>query len=185
MTIKNDDFIKVQNLTGSKVSYIVPESNMARHFEAQQLRDDITAGELRSLYATKGGRELLEQYLGIRNAELAKEFNISTDAFEHEYSWTQKEVDKVLTTGSLDELKDAVEFGPEGIKQLIVDRAIQLKIPDNNKLAAIYEFTGRDVANMIKLDIELGNQEKEPEIKSRRVTSNNSDTQQSQRRASK
>ena len=105
MTIQDSDLIQVQNLTGSKVSYFIPETNNVRHFEGQQLRKDITAGELRMLYATKGGRTLLEDYLGIKNKELAREFNISADVFDHEYSWTQKEVDSVLLTGSLDALK--------------------------------------------------------------------------------
>jgi len=183
MTIKDEELIPVQNLTASVVSYIVPETNNVRHFNGQQLRKDITAGELRALYATKGGRVLIEDYLGIKNKELAAEFNISTDVFEHEYSWTQDDVDRVLQTGSVDALKDALEFGPEGIKQLLIDRAVQLRIPDNNKLAAIYEFTGRDVSNMIKLDTELENPEEEKSPrKGRRVTSNNSDTQQNQRR---
>lgn len=182
MTIKDEELIPVQNLTASVVSYIVPETNNVRHFNGQQLRKDITAGELRALYATKGGRVLIEDYLGIKSKELAAEFNISTDVFEHEYSWTQDDVDKVLQIGSIDALKDALEFGPEGIKQLIIDRAVQLRIPDNNKLAAIYEFTGRDVGNMIKLDTELENPEEESPRKGRRVTSSNSNTQQNQRR---
>ena len=86
MTIKDEELIEVQNLTGSRVSYIIPETNNARHFEGQQCRKDISAGELRKLYATKGGRTLIEDYLAIKNKELANEFNIATDVFEHEYS---------------------------------------------------------------------------------------------------
>lgn len=86
MTVRDDKIIPVQNLTGSVVSYMVPETNNVRHFSGQQLRRDITAGELRSLYATKGGRVLIEDYLSIKDKELASEFNISTDVFEHEYS---------------------------------------------------------------------------------------------------
>ena len=182
MTVIDSKLIPVQNLTASTVSYMVPETNNVRHFSGQQLRKDITAGELRALYATKGGRVLIEDYLGIKDQELAAEFNISTDAFEHEYSWTQDDVDNVLKNGSIDALKDALEFGPEGIKQLIIDRAVTLRIPDNNKLAAIREFTGRDVGNMIKLDMELDNtQEEEKPSKGRRVTSNNSGAQNQRR----
>lgn len=84
----------------------------------------------------------------------------------------------------MDALKDALEFGPEGIKQLIIDRAIELRIPDNNKLAAIQEFTGRDVGNMIKLDTELENPKEEtPSRGTRRVVSN-AGASQNQRRAS-
>lgn len=182
MTIIDSKLIPVQNLTASPVSYMIPETNNVRHFGAQQLRKDITAGELRALYATKGGRVLIEDYLSIKDAELAKEFNISTDVFEHEYSWTQDDVDEVLTTGSIDALKDALEFGPEGIKQLIIDRAIELRIPDNNKLAAIAEFTGRDVSNMIKLETELDTPEEEKKPShGRRVVSKESGTSNQRR----
>jgi len=59
-----------------------------------------------------------------------------------------------------------------------------LRIPDNNKLAAIQEFTGRDVSNMIKLDTELENPKEEtPSRGTRRVVSN-TNTQQNQRRIS-
>ena len=85
MTVKDDKLIPVQNLTASVVSYIVPETNNVRHFNGQQLRK-IAAGELRALYSTKGGKVLIEDYLGIQDKELATEFNISTDVFEHEYS---------------------------------------------------------------------------------------------------
>ena len=72
--IRDDKLIPVQNLTASTVSYIIPETNNVRRFSGQQLRKDITAGELRSLYGTKGGRVLIEDYLGIKDRELAQEF---------------------------------------------------------------------------------------------------------------
>ena len=87
--------------------------------------------------------------------------------------------------GSLDALKDALEFGPEGIKQLIIDRAVELRLPDNNKLAAIQEFTGRDVGRMIRLDTELENPKNENDKRrgTRRVVSDESKSQ-NQRRVS-
>ena len=87
--------------------------------------------------------------------------------------------------GSLDALKDALEFGPEGIKQLIIDRAVELRLPDNNKLVAIQEFTGRDVGRMIRLDTELENPKNENDKRrgTRRVVSDESKSQ-NQRRVS-
>ena len=87
--------------------------------------------------------------------------------------------------GSLDALKDALEFGPEGIKQLIIDRAVELRLPDNNKLVAIQEFTGRDVGRMIRLDTELENPKNEDNNRrgTRRVVSDESKPQ-NQRRVS-
>ena len=68
------------------------------------------------------------------------------------------------------------------IKQLIIDRAIELRIPDNNKLAAITEFTGRDVSNMIKLETELDTPEEEKKSShGRRVVSKESGTSNQRR----
>lgn len=150
MTMTDDELIDIQNLTDYQVGYIVPEVGTKRGFMPQQCRQ-IAAGELRAVYAAPGGESLFTDYLAIKDKELASEFNISTDAFEHEYNWTQKEVDNVLLYGSLDKLKDALEYAPQGIVDLIIDRAIAVKLPDNNKLAAIKEFTGRDIASMIQL----------------------------------
>lgn len=85
-----------------------------------------------------------------------------------------KDVDTVLKYGSLDALKDALDFAPRGIVELIVDRAVALKIPDNNKLTAIEEATGRNVATMIRLDTELAEDKQNDEKpKGRRVNSDN------------
>lgn len=46
-------------------------------------------------------------------------------------------------------LLDALEFGPKGIQDLLVDRAVELKIPDTNRRKAIQEITGIDVNKMI------------------------------------
>jgi hypothetical protein len=139
----------VRNLTNHTVSYTIPEKGFVRRFEAYQERE-VEKDELRLLYAARGGRELLTQYLSVEDMDLAvEEFNIPTDVYENEYNWTEAQVDAVLQSGSVDELKDALEFGPEGIKELIISRAITLRIPDRNKLNAIEDFTGRNVASMI------------------------------------
>lgn len=176
MTMTDDKLIDVQNLTDYQVGYIVPEVGTKRGFMPQQCRQ-IAAGELRAVYAAPGGESLFTDYLAIKDKELASEFNISTDAFEHEYNWTQKEVDNVLLYGSLDKLKDALEYAPQGIVDLIIDRAIAVKLPDNNKLAAIKEFTGRDIASMIQLarSLETPAQEQKKST-GRRVTAEQSET---------
>jgi hypothetical protein len=38
---------------------------------------------------------------------------------------------------------------------LIIDRAIELRLPDTNKINIISEFTGKDVMNMINLTKQL------------------------------
>jgi hypothetical protein len=85
MTIANDTLINVQNLVDYTISYTVPESNVKRTFMPLQQRQ-IEAGELRSVYSGNGGQDLFTNYLAIKNAELASEFNITDDVFEHEYN---------------------------------------------------------------------------------------------------
>ena len=176
--ISDDSMVKVQNLTDGKLVYSIPETNIRREFNGQQIRE-ISAKELRDLYATRGGKTLIEDYLSVKSVELAKEFNISDDSFSNEYNWTEKDVDTVLRYGSLDKLKDALDFAPQGIIQLIVSRAVALRIPDNNKLAAIYDSTGYNVAEMINLDKEMekeNNTNKEEKPKGRRVSSTANET---------
>lgn len=185
MTVADETMIEVQNLTDNVVAYNVPETGLLREFAGQQVRK-ISAGELRMLYSARGGKALLENYLSIKDKDLAKEFNISDDSFDHEYNWTEKDVDTVLKYGSLDALKDALEFGPDGIKELIVDRAVALKIPDTNKLKAIEEFTGRNVSYMIEvLNLNKDSSDDNAAHRTRRVSGDTPQTQESKRRVSK
>lgn len=184
MTVADETMIEVQNLTDNVVAYNVPETGLLREFAGQQVRK-ISAGELRMLYSARGGKALLENYLSIKDKDLAKEFNISDDSFDHEYNWTEKDVDTVLKYGSLDALKDALEFGPDGIKELIIDRAVALKIPDTNKLKAIEEFTGRNVTYMIEvLSLNKDSSDDNAAHRTRRVSEDTPQTQESKRRVS-
>lgn len=184
MAISDEELIKVQNLTDFLVVYTLPERNIKRSFAGQQVRE-IAAQELRELYMSPGGAELLRNYLSVKNKELALEFDIDEDVYNHEYNWTKEDIDKLLTSGSLDALKDALEFGPSGIVDSIINEAVTLAIPDNDKLKIIQEFTGRDVANMIQLAKALAEEkEEQPKTSSRRVADSNKTPETSKRRVS-
>lgn len=98
---------------------------------------------------------MLQHYLGVNNKELAHEFGISNDQYTHEYSWTRKDIDRVLQTGSADELADALDYAPLGIMETLVGRAVDLRISDMNKRKLIKEMTGKDVSKMINYVEEL------------------------------
>ena len=55
----------------------------------------------------------------------------------------------MLQNGSLDELKDALDFAPSGVIQIIKDQAVALPIYDVRKRQAILEMTGFDVTSAI------------------------------------
>ena len=147
MTIADNELIKVQNLTDHSVVYYA-YTGQRRFFEGQQVLP-IPAGELRQLNYTKGGRVLIQDYLAVKNTELAIELGVEEP--EAEYSWTLDDVDNLLLEGSTDALEDALEFGPAGIVDSIVDRAVILRIDDMNKRRIIEQYTSFNIDNMIKM----------------------------------
>lgn len=124
MTIVNDGtLVPVRNMVDHKVVYVIPELNRRVVFEPFQEKK-ILAGELRTLNYSVGGEVLIHNYLCVKSKDLRTEFNIPSDMVE--YDWTLKDIHRVLEdlNNPIDELKDALDFGPEGIRELIVDCAV-------------------------------------------------------------
>ena len=147
MSVADKTLVEVQNLTDHTVVY-KSFDGIRRVFLGQQ-KKKIRAEELRQLNYSRGGSRLLREFLSVKNKALAEEFNVSSDSFEHEYNWTAQDVDDMLLSGSEDALKDALDFAPEGIIDLIVQRTVELKLNDVNKRQIISDKTGKDVNNMI------------------------------------
>ena len=146
--LKDTDLVEVRNLVDHIVVYKVDELNRRIVFNPFETKK-VAVDELRRLHYQHGGQVLLHNYLCVLNDELREEFGI--DPTMVEYDWTLKDVDAALTSSPMDVLLDALEFGPEGIRDLLVDRAVELKIPDTNRRKAILEMTGVDVNNMIEI----------------------------------
>lgn len=149
-TVTDSTNIRVKNLVNYKVGYTVDEDNVNRQFEPYEIKQ-IRAGELRKLNYTRGGHVMLTQYLSVMNRDLANEFGIDDDSFDNEYNWDAEKVDSVLTKEPIEVLQDALDFGPIGIKELIKDRAIELKIDSMDKRQAISEALGVDLNSMIDI----------------------------------
>lgn len=166
--VNNNDIIKVRNFTEQRICYLIPEKNVRRDFSPFETKE-IEAGELRELFFKSGGRTILQEYLGVDNQELAAEFNITEDLFTHEYSWTNKDIDRVLLEGSEDELADALDFAPLGIVETLITRAVDLKIPDMNKRKLIQKMTDKDISKMIEYAEALAEPVEEKVTRNRRV----------------
>lgn len=150
--LQDKDVVEVRNLVDHMVVYKIDELNrrvVFNPFETKKVQVD----ELRRLNYQHGGRILLHNYLCIKDQELRQEFGVDPSMIE--YDWTLRDVDAALTSRPIDELMDALEFGPDGIKELLIDRAVQLRIPDTNRRKAIQDITGVDVNNMIQLKEQL------------------------------
>ena len=74
----------------------------------------------------------------------------------------------MLEKGSLDELKDLLDFAPEGTINIAKSVAVETELNDVKKREAILESTGFDVTNAISVNKETS-EEMEEEKKERRV----------------
>ena len=155
--------------------YLLPEDNLRRVYRPYEEKNSQVA-ELRKVFWQPGGPALLQEFLQVKDKELAEEFGVDPEVFAHEYSWDVNKVDRVLLKEDIDVLHDALDFAPEGIVDLIVARAVALKIADVNKRNLIQEYTGKDINQMIsmqdQLDAALGEEKEDAAPRRRRVQEN-------------
>ena len=156
--LEKDTLIKVTNRDNGSVGYTIPDlNNLHRSFQSGETKE-ITMEELRKLSYITGGRYILENCLKIENKEAVAE--ILGDV-EPEYNYSAKEVEEILLTGSLDNLEDTLNFGPDGVKELVKDLAVKLEIPDIRKRDMIFEKTGLNVTTAININHESQTEDNE------------------------
>ena len=175
MSVADTQLVQVRNLVDHSVVFKDEDTHrriVFNPFETKKIEADM----LRRLNYSHGGNVLLTNYLCVENDELAREFGVSPETIE--YKWTKKDVDDLLISGSVDRLLDALDFAPEGIVDLIISRARQLKINDMAKRKAIEENTGFSINSMITFEEQAGydegQEEKQGQRQQRRVPSENS-----------
>lgn len=161
--IKGSTLVKVTNMTSDYVGYKL-DSGVRRRF-APHASMNLPADELRSLSYQPGGNVVLMNFLHVGNKNLAREFGVEDDMVE--YDWGEEDIVAALTTSPLDTLLDALEFGPEGISQELVKKAVELEIPDMKRREAIREFTGKNVTAMINNKHAYDAVEEEPKKESK------------------
>lgn len=163
--LNKDTVVKITNRDNSHVGYSVPElNNLRRHFMPGETKE-ITMDELRKLSWTPGGSSVLKNHFIIHNAEAVEEL---VPGAEPEYFYDSNDVEKLLREGTLDQLKDALDFAPEGVVSLIKDKAVDIKVNDVQKRDAIREATGFDVSKAIVFN-EMSQEENATEVKARRT----------------
>lgn len=170
--VPDDEIVVVTNLSDSPVMYQTP-SGVQRDFPAKA-PFKIKAGELRELSYDAGGRVLLRDYLKVDNVSLAREFGVTDDIVE--YNWTDEDITTALTTADINVLLDALDFAPQAIKDRLVNRAVELEISDINRREAITKATGLNITNMINNKKAIMDAEEKTETRKRRVTTNEAST---------
>ena len=167
--VLDQTLVGLTNMMNHTVVYRIEEDNIRRVFYANETKK-IPASEIRKLNYRYGGQVLLNNHLRVENRALREELGIQIDV--PEYEWTLADVDRVLQTGPMDELLDALDFAPEGIIDMLVDRAIELKISDVNKREAIEKATGKNINHAIDFVKATKDEDKQVEDKkARRVRS--------------
>ena len=145
--VKDTDKVRLRNLTKNPAVYITPATGIRREIPALGYIE-VTAGEVRECSYDVGCSNLLRNYVQVCNRELARELGVSDDMIE--YNWGDKEVTAAVTTADMDVLLDALDFAPAGIKQAIVDKAVELAIPDMDRREAIEKAMNININRIIE-----------------------------------
>lgn len=161
--LNNSDTVRVENRGNSIVGYRVPESNIIRRFVEGEIKE-ISMGELRQAIQIPGTKRTIMNNLIIHDKSAVEE--LLPDA-EPEYFYTAKDVDFLLERGTLDQLKDALDFAPKGVVDLIKDRAVKNELNDVRKREAILEATNFNVTGAIEIN-HMAQVENKVETKTRR-----------------
>ena len=162
--LNNSDKIRVENRGNAIVGYKVPESNIIRRFVGNEVKE-IPMGELRQAIQVPGTKRTIMNNLIIHDKSAVEE--LLPDA-EPEYFYTTKDVDFLLERGTLDQLKDALDFAPKGVVDLIKERAVKNELNDVRKRDAILEATNFNVTGAIEIN-HLAQVENKVETKTRRT----------------
>lgn len=159
--------VKVKNRENGYVGYSIPDlNNLRREFAPGEVKN-ITFEELKKLSWQPGGKNLLQNFLLIQdNDEAIAEI---LNNVEPEYYYTEEDVKKVLLEGSLDALKDCIDYAPNGVRDLIKKYAVELRLNDIQKREAIKKMMGFDVDSAIMVN-DATTEPETAEEKARRVS---------------
>lgn len=145
--IEDTDKVRIRNLVDYPVVIITPIHHKRWELPPNGEMEVIVA-DIRECSYDQGCRNVFRDYVQIKNSELAKEFGVSDDTVE--YNWSDKDIVAALTTKPIDVLLDALDFAPDGIKEAILDKAVELEIPDMDRREAIGKALGVNVTNKIE-----------------------------------
>lgn len=137
----------VFNKSAGIVIYNIPEMNVRREFAPREVKH-ITFKELEALSMIPGGKELIYDYLFINDDE-AIHYLINGEIVP-EYYLTEDQIPSWMDSCSLDEFKDALDFAPDGTKDLIKKYAVEKPLNDHSKREAIKIQLGFDVTKALE-----------------------------------
>lgn len=144
----SDILVEVRNRDSGTVGYSIPDRGIWRNFAPGETKK-ISLDELQALQYVPGGEFTLKNLLMIKDRDALSALNVKT---EPEYFYTEVEIKELLTKGTLDQLKDCLDFAPEGVIEIIKKMAVDMKLPDTEKREAIFQATGFNINNAIMVN---------------------------------
>lgn len=163
--LEKNTIIKVMNRDNGTVGYTIPDlNNLHRNFQPKEEKE-VTMEELRKLSYLPGGETIIRDCLIIENKEALKELLSNV---EPEYFYTEEDIKTLLTSGTIDQFMDCLDFAPSGVIDLVKDLAVKMEINDIRKRQAILEKTGFNVDKAIQINKETS-EEEVPAEKTRRA----------------
>ena len=146
--IDKNKMVKVINKFNGTVGYDVPEMGVHRNFYPKESKE-ISFEELERLSFVPGGDSILRNYLEIVDEDAI--MALFNEKPEPEYHYSENDVKQLLTTGTLDQFLDCLDFAPDVIKDMIKDLAVELPLNDMAKRQAIQDKLGFDVTKAIEI----------------------------------
>ncbi len=140
-------------------------TGIIREFPKIGFKMELTKESLLNISYSPGGRRILENYLVFEDSEVLEFLEID---IEPEDSFTAKDLESLVSNGSLGQLEDALTFSKKGTKEAIKDAAVRLGTKDLGKIDAISKATNSDVLGIIKLNEEVPTEQEATPTSSRR-----------------
>ena len=151
--IKDDTLINVRNRNNGTTGYTLADGAKETRLWAENEVKKITFSELKRVSYLPGGAELLRDYLVIEDPAAIEALNVGIDIQEQpEYLYTENEIRDLLFNGSLDELKDFLDFSPDGGIEIAKQIAVNEELPDMRKRKIISEATGFNINTAIEIN---------------------------------
>ena len=122
--------VNVLNRGTAEVGYTLHDSGVRRNWMPNEIKKNMTVRELEQLTYIPGGLKLLQKYLVINDPDVCEYLGLET---EPEYFYTEADVRTLLTTGTLDQLLDCLDFAPEGVIDLI--KKLSIACPRISKMS--------------------------------------------------
>lgn len=173
--------ISVRNRNNGFTGYSIPDKGIWRNFAPNETKK-VTLEELRQLQYQPGGDYTLANLLVVEDKSALEILNMQV---EPEYNYTESDIRNLLLNGTLDQLKDFLDFAPDGAIDIAKTIAIKEEIPDVRKRDIISKATGFNINNAINVNhiMDTEDEESTSEKKERRVAApKTEDTTQKQRR---